>query len=247
MANSAGLRIRAEGGAGIVALDRPDRANAYLDAMLDEMRAAIEGFVADGTTRAIVVTSTTGGKFCAGADLHELRSRSGADALDLKSASLFENLARCPLPTIAAIDGPAVGGGLELALACDVRIATPRSLFAFPETSFGILPAAGGTFRLPRVVGPGMARQMILLGQQLDAAGALQWGLVNEIVEPQRLEDRVKELLQAVADRDPLALRLAKQAIELAIPEGDGKAYAITAQAVLYPGGRGSTPGSQER
>ena len=247
MANSTGLRIRTEGAAGILALDRPDRANAYLDAMLDEMRAAIDGFVAGDTVRVIVITSTTGGKFCAGADLHELRARSGPDALDLKSARLFDDLAGCPLPSIAAIDGPAVGGGLELALACDVRIATPRASFAFPETSFGIIPAAGGTFRLPRVVGPGMARQMILLGHRLDAKAALQWRLVNEIVDPQRLEDRVQQLVDAAAARDPLALRLAKQAIELAIPEGDGKAFAITAQAVLYPGGPRSTPGSPER
>ncbi len=231
-----GLRVRRVGCAGHLEIHRPERANAYTEAMLAALERALADLAADPAVRVIVVGSATPGRFCAGADLREIRRRDADGALDLRSARLFDALAACPRPTIAAIDGPAVGGGLELALACDLRLASDRATFALPETGLGIIPAAGGTARLPRLVGPARAREMVLFGRELDADEALSWGLVSEVVRPAELGRRVDAWAERAAARHPLALRLAKQALDL---DGIGAgAYARCAQALLYPGGR---------
>ena len=122
----------------------------------------------------------------------------------VESLEVFDAIAACPKPTLAVIDGPAVAGGLELALACDLRIASPRARFALPEPSLGLIPAAGATFRLPLVAGEATARQMILFGAELDAQQALAHGLVAEVVAPEELDDRVRWWAGKVGERDPL-------------------------------------------
>jgi enoyl-CoA hydratase len=233
------VKLRVEGPAGFIELDRGARANAYTTALLHALAGALQRLTEDGGVRVVVLGSAVPGRFCAGADLDELAGRGAADALELVSLRVFDAVAACPKPTIAAVDGPAMGGGLELALACDLRLATPRARFALPETAHGLLPAAGGTFRLPRAVGPSLARQMILFGRELDAGAALEAGLVAEVVAPEELGGRLEWWIDAAARRDPLALRLAKQALDLAAEDGGARAATASAQALLYELRRG--------
>ena len=228
------VRVSISDGAGYLELNRPRRANAYDTPTLEALEQGLATLVDAEEVYVVVVASSTPGKFCGGADLTELRRRGASDALELYSLRVFDALAACPRPTIAAVDGPAFGGGLELALACDLRIATDRARFALPETALGILPAAGGTFRLPRIVGQARARQMILFGQELDAARALAWGLVSEVVPPEKLAAQTRRWMEAATERDPLALELAKEALEAANGEGEGRQQVRCAQAALY-------------
>jgi enoyl-CoA hydratase/carnithine racemase len=226
--------VRTGGPVGYIELDRPQRANAYRDATLAAIEGALTSHVAADAVRLIVLASSTGGVFCSGADLDELGRKGADDALHLESLRVFDAIAACPKPTLAVIDGPAVAGGLELALACDLRLASERARFAMPETSLGIIPAAGATFRLARVVGDPLARQMILLGSELDAAQALRHGLVAEVVASGDLEQRVQWWAARAAGRDPLATSLAKQALAAAADEGTCRRLTAEAQAELY-------------
>ena len=234
MAKRRTIRTDLRGAAGVLALDRPSRANAYTEAALNELSARLAALVDSDAVRVVVFTGGRGGTFCAGADLDEVRARTPREALDLASRRVFDEIAACPKPTLAAIDGPAVGGGFELALACDARIATPRARFAFPETALGILPAAGGTWRLPQIAGEAVAREMILFGRELDAEAALAAGLVGEIVEPDALWARVDAWTDRATRRDPTALALAKRAIDLTAETRGAAEFARAAQALLY-------------
>lgn len=233
------IRVRVEESVGFVEIDRPECANAYTTAMLDALEAAFSRLEDDDGVRVIVVGSAVDGRFCAGADLDEIHDRGIEDALELRALAVFDGIAECTRPTLAAIDGTAIGGGLELALACDLRIATPRSRFALPETGFGVLPAAGATFRLPALVGPGVARELILFGRELDGERAAACGLVNELAEPHDLGERVRWWCAAAARRDPLATRLAKRAMALAVADGGCREFSRCAQGVLYERVRG--------
>ncbi len=205
-----------------------------MDSMLEMIEHALANHIATAEVHAIVFESASGGRFCSGADLDELGLRSGADALNLKSMKVFDEIAACPKPTIAAIDGPAVAGGLELALACDVRLASDRARFAMPETSLGLIPAAGATFRLPRIAGDAVARRMILFGEELNAAQALQNGLVAEVVAPEALADEVRRWGTKVAGLDPLALRLAKDVLAMTSNDDACRRQTLDSQARLY-------------
>jgi enoyl-CoA hydratase/carnithine racemase len=216
-----------------VALNRPARANAYDSAMLTEFGAFLDSARADARCRAVVITGSGDRSFCAGADLSEVRGRRAVDALDLQSAALFRRLAALPLVTIAAVNGTAVGGGLELALACDVRLASAHARFWFPEPLLGLIPAAGGTQRLARAVGVAAAKELILAGREWNAAEALRRGLVSEVLPGKDLLAAAAEWAARIASRDPLALRLAKTAIDLDTGEA-GLAYEAAAEALLY-------------
>ncbi|MEN8165428.1 MAG: enoyl-CoA hydratase/isomerase family protein, partial [Acidobacteriota bacterium] len=234
MSRADGAHVMIDGPVGRIELDRPLRANAYLDRTLTAIAAGLETLIDDNGVRVIIFTSTVPGVFCSGADLDELGRRGASDALNLKSMVVFDQIAACPKPTIAAIDGPAVAGGLELALACDVRLASERARFAMPETSLGLIPAAGATFRLPRVVGDAVARRMILFGEELNAAQALQCGLVANVVAPEALADEVRKWGMRVADLDPLALELAKAALAAVSDDQSCRRQTLESQAVLY-------------
>lgn len=195
---------------GTILLDRPEKAHAYDRAHLDALHDALLSLAAE--VRVIVIASTGTRAFCAGADLDELGAADPLDALDLRSQAVFTALARLPVVTIAAVQGPAVAGGCELTLACDLRILGPNARFSLPETALGIIPSAGGCTRLTRLVGPGRAKQVILGGQSVDAETAVAWGLAL-CVAPDPLAD-ANALAQEIAKRDPVALRLAKQIID---------------------------------
>lgn len=214
---------------GRLVLDRPERAHAYDRPLLDELLAAARSLA---ETCAVLVVSSTGDRaFCAGADLDAMKDASPLDALELRSQRVFTALARLPVVTVAAIQGAAVAGGFELALACDLRVAGPRARFWLPETKLGILPSAGGTTRLSRLVGPSRAKEVILGGRELDAAAAHAWGLVHRLADDPRAE--ALAWAAQIAERDPVALALAKEHIDA--NESDGAlARERVVEAVLY-------------
>lgn len=212
----------------VLLLDRPERANAYDQALLRALEAALDAV----TTPTVVIGSTGDGAFCAGADLKELPQGDPLRALDLLSQRVFERLARAPFITLAAIQGPAVGGGFELALACDLRVVGPRARLWLPETGIGLVPAAGGCTRLPRLVGLSRAKEVILGGRVVDANTALAWGLAAR-----QHESPLTEALawaQGLSRRDPVAQRLAKSLLDEAWPTGPSLAMERVTEALLY-------------
>lgn len=203
------VRFEVDADVGVLTLDRPERAHAYDAAHLGLFELALEGLQG---VRALVVQSTGDGAFCAGADTRALGAASWQEGLDLASQRLFTRLARASAVSIAAIQGPAVAGGLELALACDLRVAGPKARFWLPETALGILPSAGGTTRLARLIGPARAKEVILGGREVDAETALAWGLVHRVEDDPRAFAR--SWAHAVARRDPEAQARAKRLLD---------------------------------
>lgn len=197
---------------GTLTLNRTARANAYDSTHLHLLEAGLQRVLDEGA-HVVVVRSAGDRAFCAGADLTELREADPLDALDLKSQQVFTALARAPVVTIAAVQGAAVAGGCELALACDLRVVGPRARFALPELSLGLIPAAGGTTRLTRLVGPSVAKQVILAGRSLSADDAVRYGLALGPVDNPWAE--AARLAAEIATRqDPVAVRLAKGIID---------------------------------
>jgi enoyl-CoA hydratase/carnithine racemase len=184
----------------------------------------------------VVVTGAGEKVFVSGADVRELRDRTAKQGLEARLSRFFTDLERHPKVTIAAINGFCLGGGLELALACDIRIAAGSARFGFPETGIGILPGAGGTQRLPRLVGLGRAKHLVLTGEVIEAGAALGMGLVSVVVPLPELLRVARELAAKVLSRGPLATRLAKAALNLSgeAPLAAGLQFEAMAQSVLY-------------
>lgn len=213
-------------------LDRPEKSNAYHNGMIDRFSEQLTTAIAEPSIRAGIVTGAGDKVFCAGADISGFAGRTCEDGLNLPSRRLFDRWADTPWPTVAAIQGPAIGGGLELALACDYRICSPASWFSLPEIDLGLIPAAGGIRRLTKIVNEARAKAMILFGQKVDSATALEWGLVSGIGD--RVLDEAIRLAEASARRDALATRLAKAAFQaIDTNRGDTHLEAVT-QALLY-------------
>lgn len=215
-------------------LNRPDKLNSLDQAMVDALHAAIDEAAETPELRAIILTGA-GRAFVAGADIAQLRERRHADALRAINAALFDKLARVAVPTIAAINGYALGGGCELAMACDLRVASERAKLGQPEVALGIMAAAGGTYRLPALVGLGMARELLFTGRIIKAAEAERIGLVNRVVAPDALLQTAFELAAEIAKAAPLAVRMTKAALAQHTPSGPAlMAFESTAQAVLF-------------
>ncbi|WP_165975662.1 enoyl-CoA hydratase/isomerase family protein [Actinomadura rubrisoli] len=213
----------------VIVLDRPERRNALDRAAIDALHAVCAELERD--PRLAIITGRDG-VFAAGADIAELRDRGVPEALEGVNLTLFERLRRLPMPTVAAVDGWALGGGAELSYACDFRLATPRTVFGQPETALGIIPGAGAAYRLPRLVGESLAKDMLMTGRRLDAQEARAAGLVRSVHEPGELLDAAHELCDALARQSPLALRLTKLAVDA--PEGAHPAVELLAQAILF-------------
>jgi enoyl-CoA hydratase/carnithine racemase len=213
------IRFDTEGHLGILTLTRPDRLNAISKQMIMELGELVTQLESDDEIRVIIVTGE-GRAFCAGADIKE-RAENPDDMSVIRSSRLisptFRRLERLAQVTIAAINGAAAGGGLELALACDLRIASTESRMALPEVKLGILPGAGGTQRLPRLIGPGRAKQMMLFGDFVDAATALDWGIVNATAAPDALMATTREWAATLLQRAPLSLANIKGAVNVAM------------------------------
>ena len=229
------IRFDIEGGIATVTINRPDARNAIDRETVREIRAALEQIRDDETCRVLIITGAGDKVFVSGADVRTLLARTTRDVLEAGNNLLFREIEELPIPTIAAVNGFALGGGLELALACDIRIASETAKVGLPETGLGILPGAGGTQRLPRIVGMGIAKEMILAGTILDAAAALRVGLVNRVVPAADLMSTASELATSIAKRAPVAIRLAKMSVNAAAnaPAQIGMDFEIVAQAVL--------------
>jgi len=230
------------GSARFVQLNRPQRSNAYTQPLLTALLAELEAAEAEAAVRTLVITGAGERSFCAGADRGELKSRDWQTPLNLLSARIFRRIFESPLVTIAAVNGAAVGGGVELALACDVRIAASSARFWLPEPELGILPAAGGTEWLPMLVGLAKAKELILAGTEWDAEQARQYGLVSEVTAPAALLPRVEAWCERIARRDGLALRLAKHALHLSAQGCRNTEYELLAQALLVRKQRDAGP-----
>ena len=214
----------------VATLHRPEARNAIDTATVDALHELCAGL--ERAPQPLVLTGA-GGVFAAGADIRQLRERGPADALAGINSGLFDRIARLPLPTIAAVDGPAIGGGAELAYACDLRLATDGAVFANPEVGLGILAAAGACWRLRDLVGLPVATQMLLAGRRLDAAEALRLGLVAEVLpDAAALAEAAERLVRRIAAGSALALRLTKLALHA--PPGAHPGFDNVAQAVLF-------------
>jgi enoyl-CoA hydratase/carnithine racemase len=229
------IRLESRDGIAVVTLHRPEARNAINLEVVNELRAALDLAVRDAGTRALILTGAGTTAFASGADIRELLRRRAIDALRGINSSLFLEIERFPLPTIAAVNGYALGGGCELALACDLRIASESARFGQPEVGLGIIPAAGATYRLPRLVGAGRAQELILTGRIIDAEEALRIGLVNRVVPGNRLLEEARATAALIARKGPLALRAAKLALQAALHGPDaGHAAERLAQAILF-------------
>jgi len=204
------VRYEVQGPLGLVTIDRADKHNAISLATLDELNAAVDAAAADDAVRAIAITGAGGKSFASGSDLSEVLNRDLKKALEPIVQGLAEKLERTPKPTIAAIDGICMGGGLEVALGCDLRVATPKSRFATPEGKLGIIPGGGATARFPPIVGRGWGMEMMLMGQPISADRALQIGLVTRLVEPEELLPEVRRMAEHLAQFAPFVPRTMK-------------------------------------
>lgn len=199
----------------LLKIDRPQALNALNAETLYEIGNAINEVGKHDTARAVIITGSGEKSFVAGADIAYMRNLSAAEGrlFGILGQQVFRSIENMPIPVIAAVNGFALGGGLELAMACDFRIASENARFGQPEVSLGITPGFGGTQRLARLVGPGWAKQLIYTGDMIDAEQALRIGLVNEVVSQNNLMKRAFELACKIASRAPLAVRYAKAAI----------------------------------
>jgi enoyl-CoA hydratase len=207
------IRIETEERIAVLTIDRPDVRNALDRATVDEIRAALRDLERDDAAGALIVTGGGTQVFVAGADIRQMRERTRDDGLSAINSSLFSEIERFAKPTIAAINGHALGGGCELALACDLRIAADHAKLGQPEVGLGIIPAAGATQRLPRLIGLGRAKQLILTGEAIDARTALDWGLVNAVAPAADLLATARAWAARILSRGPLAIRLARLAL----------------------------------
>jgi enoyl-CoA hydratase len=203
------------GRVGLVTLHRPKARNALNNQLLHELMSALEAMDADERVGAIVITGDEAA-FAAGADIKEMATKTAAEMLASDFIACFGRLDRIVKPVIAAVSGWALGGGCEIALACDMIVASETAKFGQPEINIGIIPGGGGTQRLPRAVGKSLAMEMILNSRVLTATEALGAGMVNCVVEPGRYLEQAIHLAQQIADRAPLAVSSAKRLVNLA-------------------------------
>ncbi|MBS0394241.1 MAG: enoyl-CoA hydratase/isomerase family protein [Proteobacteria bacterium] len=233
------VALRLEDGIALVTLDSPP-VNAMSDALRRDLEAVLAGLESQ-PPRAAVITGT-GPYFQAGGDMNhflEIRSREDAERFVASAQQLMDRIAALPFPTIAAMNGYALGGGLEIALACDLRVAAQGARLGLPEVRFGLLAGAGGTQRLARLVGPGRAKLLMYTGRQLSAEEALAVGLVESVVAPERLLPECLALAAEIAANSPVAVRHVKRCVDegLELPLGQALALERRLWAELIPHG----------
>jgi enoyl-CoA hydratase/carnithine racemase len=204
-----------DGYVALLRLNRPEARNALSPEVMEQLAGELEQLDPDPEVRCVVIAGSDK-VFAAGADIKAMSERSFAEALRHPAASFWPRLAAIKTPMIAAVSGYALGGGCELALACDMIVAADGAQFGQPEINLGIIPGGGGTQRLARVLGKQRTMQLVLTGERFDAATALELGLVNKVVEGGGWLDEAMALAATVAERPPIAARLAKQAVLVA-------------------------------
>ena len=208
------IEIARDSGVASITLNRPESINAINDAMRSEVPAALRALDADPGVRVILLRGAGPRGFCAGADLKEERPAGPTSTAARRPATMWiESFDQVRKPVIAAIHGYCMGGGLEIALACDLRIAAPDAVFSLPETGLGLIPGGGGTQRLPRIVGLGKALDLMITGERIDGAEALRCGLVTRLAaSAETLVEEAMQLARRIAARPPLATRFVKEA-----------------------------------
>ncbi len=230
------ILVEVSGNLGIITINRPDARNALNPTVVRELLTALEDFAENGQVRIVVFTGAGDKAFVAGSDITALATYSAIDGLNAKMQRFFDYLEDYELPTIAAINGFALGGGNELAMACDIRIAAEGARFGLPETNLGIIPGAGGTQRLSRLVGKGRAVELILTGRIFDAAEAMRIGLVTEVVPAAGLLEAARRTAGQITAKGPLAIRLAKLVVKngAETDQRTGLLLERLAQSLLY-------------
>lgn len=212
------VKVEREGSVATLTIDRQDKLNAISPQVVEELGQSLLELESQPPS-AIVVTGAGEKAFVAGADIGEMSQMSSIEAkrfAEIGHAALAL-LDRSPVPTIAAVNGFAFGGGAEISLACDIRIAAENAMFGFPEVGLGILPGMGGTQRLPRLIGPGLASELIFSARRIDAAEAKEMGLVNRVVGQGEALNAAQQLADEISKNGPLAVRYAKAAVNRAL------------------------------
>jgi len=202
------------------------------------LAAALVRIEQDEDVRVVILAGTGDRAFCAGSDVKEFPSLAGrvAEGKLVNENAMYDRLAELPVPTIAAIEGNALGGGLELALCCDLRVAASTALLGLPEVRLGVMPGSGGTQRLPRLIGLARSKELILLGEIIDAETALSFGLVNRVVTQGEAESVARELAETLASRGPVAVREAKAVLNTTLDGSlaEGQADELTASERVF-------------
>ena len=208
------VRYETEGATGILTIDRPKALNALNSEVLDDLGAVLDGVDLE-TIRVLILTGSGDKSFVAGADIGEMStlSKEEGTAFGKKGNDLFRRIETFPIPVIAAINGFALGGGNEIAMSCDFRICSDNAVFGQPEVGLGITPGFGGTQRLARLVGAGMAKQLVYTARNIKADEALRIGLVNQVTTHEDLLPTAKKLAAVIAGNAPIAVRACKKAI----------------------------------
>lgn len=231
------LKVEVKGRLGYITINRPEVRNALNGETLEEIVASLQELEANDEVNCIVFTGAGEKSFAAGADIQQLTKRTALDALSNQGMQqVYDLIEACEKPTIAMINGFALGGGCELAMACDIRIASTNAKLGLPELNLSIIPSAGGTQRLARIVGKGKALEMILTGKMISAEEAKQFGLVSEAVAPEQLQETVEQYAEQILSKGPLAVKLAKLAVNMGY-DSDMKTGLILeklSQAILF-------------
>jgi len=232
----ANIRIDISEGIATLTVDRPSVKNALNLDTVRECHAALDALAVDPDVGVLIITGAGESSFVSGADINDIRDRTREDGLAAINSSLFAKVDTFPRPVIAAIKGYALGGGCELALACDIRVASDTAKFGQPELGLGIIPGAGATQRLPRIVGLGWAKHLVLTGEVIDAKQALEIGLVTAVMPASQLQVRAKELARKILRQGPLASRLAKLTLNASarVDLDSGLLIETLAQAICY-------------
>ncbi|HEX6938975.1 MAG TPA: enoyl-CoA hydratase-related protein [Longimicrobiales bacterium] len=228
------LKIEQRDGIAVVVVNRPEKLNALNAATVAELDRAFRALAAEDTVRAVIITGAGEKAFVAGADIAELAQMGPITGVQVsrRGQDAFRFLESMPKPVIAAVNGYALGGGLELALACHLRVASEHARFGLPEVKLGIIPGYGGTVRLPQIVGRGRALEMILTGEMIDAAEAHRIGLVNRVVPPVELMAEAEALARKIAANGPIAVALAIESVNHAA--GVSLGDALTLESNLF-------------
>jgi len=214
-----------------ITINRPDKLNALNAAVIAELDQAVAAIERDPAVRGVVLTGAGPKAFVAGADIAEIAEQGPIEgkARALAGQRVFRRLERCGKPVVAAVNGFALGGGCELAMACHLRVAAEGARFGQPEVKLGIGPGYGGTVRLPRLVGRGRALELLLTGQMIDAQEALRIGLVNRVVPAERLLPESEQLLRTILENGPLAIRACLEAVDAGLDVGLEEALLLEA------------------
>ena len=222
------VNVELQGAVAVLTIDRPKALNALNPEVLADLKAAFEG-IDQNTVRCVVLTGAGDKSFVAGADIGSMSTMTKAEgeAFGKLGNDIFLMIESFPLPVIAAVNGFALGGGCELAMSCDIRICSDNAMFGQPEVGLGITPGFGGTQRLPRLVGMGMAKQLLYTARNIDAAEALRIGLVNAVIPQAELLDAALKMAGQIAKNAPIAVRACKKAVNEGMQVSIDKAVEI--------------------